>query len=419
MVHAEHDRDDVLGLAGPALRDRHVGAERRRAGQRHVHTGDVGDHTLQRVPDLGLADERERRDVVAGAAGADRLEPRRRAHRERFGLEDVLGRAAREVAGELAERPFGLAHAGQDLALDDDLGRRRHGEIDRRARRDLQRLAEESADHLELADVGGWVGERAHGDERVQAERDRARQRLAARLGTPLVLEHPPARVQADAHAVGALDLKAVVALRLDARLGIARDEHAGREVAPGVAGEVGRDRQAAQVEIAAGQHALAKGRAGHDVGLDRVLDAARVLQRQPRLRHAERPRQRAAAGDDIGDDRHVGAGDLLEHQDRPAPAALVLQHQRHDVVVERHGLRHAHDLAGEGALVGGYEVTDALSWHRRHRSSMTCGTNGDSLRVMSPSLSRMPTPADSWSTTQLPTTARRPSYTGSAKYCW
>src|SRR5207247_933287 len=158
---------------------------------------------------------------------------------------------------------------------------------------------------------------------------------------------------------------------------------------------------------------------AGHDVGLERVLDAARVLQRQPRLRHAQRPRQRAAAGDDIGDDRHVGAGDLLEHQDRPAPAALVLQHQRHDVVVERHGLRHAHDLAGEGALVGGYEVTDALSWHRRHRSSMTCGTNGDSLRVMSPSLSRMPTPADSWSTTQLPTTARRPSYTGSAKYCW
>src|SRR5256885_14967309 len=151
-------------------------------------------------------------------------------------------------------------------------------------RSDLQRLAEESADPLELADVGGWVGERAHGDERVQAERDRARQRLAARLGTPLVLEHPPARVQADAHAVGALDLKAVVALRLDARLGIARDEHAGREVAPGVAGEVGRDRQAAQGEIAAGQPALAKGGAGHDVGLDRGLDAARGVPGQPAL---------------------------------------------------------------------------------------------------------------------------------------
>src|SRR5439155_71718 len=174
-----------------------------------------------------------------------------------------------------------------------------------------------------------------------------------------------------------------------------------------------------AHAATSTGQTSRGRRRGADRVGLDRVLDAARVLQRHPRLRHAHRPRQRAAAGDHIGDDRHVGAGDLLEHQDRPAPAALVLQHQRHDVVVERHGLRHAHDLAGEGALVGGYEVTDALSWHRRHRSSMTCGTNGDSLRVMSPSLSRMPTPADSWSTTQLPTTARRPSYTGSAKYCW
>src|SRR5256885_13022023 len=86
-------------------------------------------------------------------------------------------------------------------------------------RSDLQRLAEESADHLELADVGGWVGERAHGDERVQAERDRARQPLAARPRPPVVLEHPPARGQADAPAVGAPALKAAVALRVDAPL--------------------------------------------------------------------------------------------------------------------------------------------------------------------------------------------------------
>src|SRR5207244_3178948 len=83
------------------------------------------------------------------------LEPRLRPHADRLRLEHVLGRAAREIAGELAERPLGLAHAGQDLALDDDLRRRGHGEIDPRARRDLERLAEEPADHLELADAGG------------------------------------------------------------------------------------------------------------------------------------------------------------------------------------------------------------------------------------------------------------------------
>src|SRR5436190_1932537 len=176
---------------------------------------------------------------------------------------------------------------------------------------------------------------------------------------------------------------------------------------------------QAAQVEVGAGQDALVERRARDDVGLDRVLDAPGVFQRQPRLRHAERPRERPPARDDVGHDRHVRADDLLEQEDRPAPAALVLQHEGHDVVLERHRLAHAHDLAGEGPFVRGHEVTNALAWHRSHRSSMMCGTNGDSLRVMSPSLSRIPTPADSWSTTQLPTIARRPSYTGSSKYCW
>src|SRR2546422_6389279 len=50
-------------------------------------------------------------------------------------------------------------------------------------------------------------------DERVQPEDDRARQRPALRLGTSLVLEHPPPRVEADAHAVAPLHLEAVIAL--------------------------------------------------------------------------------------------------------------------------------------------------------------------------------------------------------------
>src|SRR5207249_5573299 len=113
------------------------------------------------VRDLGLADEPQGRDVVAGASGADRLEPRALPHRDRLGDEDVLRRAAGDVAGELAERPLGLADARQDFALDDDLRSGRNVEVGRETRRDLERLAEETPNDLELADVRGRVGERA------------------------------------------------------------------------------------------------------------------------------------------------------------------------------------------------------------------------------------------------------------------
>src|SRR5262249_43593793 len=188
--------------------------------------------------------------------------------------------------------------------------------------------------------------------------------------------------------------------------------------IAAGVAGKVSGDRQATEIQVAPGEHALAEGRVAHDVGLDRVLDPARVLLRQPRFGHPERPRERLPAGHDVRNDGDVGARDLFEEHDRPAAAALVLEHEGHDVVLGRHRLAHTHDLARARTLVRRHEIPHALSGHPQG-SSMMCGTNGDSFRVMSPSLSRMPTPADSRSTTQLPTIAGRPSYTGSSKYCW
>ena len=166
--------------------------------------GDVGNHPGEGVHDLGLADEAEGGDVIARAPGADGLEPRALPHGQGPGHEDVLGAPAREVPGELAERPLRLAHAGQDLPLDDDLGGGGDVQVDGRARRDLERLAEEPTDHLELADVRGRIGERSHGDERMEAERDGAGQRLAPGLRAALVLEHPATRVEADAQAIGA-----------------------------------------------------------------------------------------------------------------------------------------------------------------------------------------------------------------------
>src|SRR2546428_9703023 len=44
------------------------------------------------------------RSVVARASRRDRLEPRALPHRDRLRHEDVRGRAARDVPGELAER---------------------------------------------------------------------------------------------------------------------------------------------------------------------------------------------------------------------------------------------------------------------------------------------------------------------------
>ena len=114
-----------------------------------------------------------------------------------------------------------------------------------------QRLAEQAAHHLELADVGRRVGERAHRDQRVQTEHDGAGQGLAAGLGPPLILEHPAARVQAHAEAIGALELEAVIALGLHARFRVAGDQHAGGEVAAGVAREIGGHGQPGQVELA------------------------------------------------------------------------------------------------------------------------------------------------------------------------
>src|SRR5262249_51785768 len=104
---------------------------------------------------------------------------------------------------------------------------------------DLERLAEEPAHHLELADLRGRIGERAHRNDGVETEGDGAREGLALRLGAPLVLEHATARMEAHAHPVPSLELEAVIPLGLDPRLGIARDQHARRDVPTSVAREV------------------------------------------------------------------------------------------------------------------------------------------------------------------------------------
>src|SRR4029077_17423375 len=88
--------------------------------------------------------------------------------------EDVVRASPGEIAGELPEGPLGLVLAGQDLALDHDLGPGGDVEVDRLRSPELHGLAEEPADPLELRALGSRIGQRAHSDRGVQADGDGA-----------------------------------------------------------------------------------------------------------------------------------------------------------------------------------------------------------------------------------------------------
>ena len=143
--------------------------------------------------------------------------------------------------------PSGSCSSRQDLALDDDLGAGRHLEVGGAAAGHAVGLAEQAADDLELPHVRRiGVDHRAHVVQRMDAERDRGRQVLPLGLGAAMKFPHAPARMQRHAEPVLALEHEAVEAGGVDAGLGIARGDLAGRDVGRGVDREVQRDRQLA-----------------------------------------------------------------------------------------------------------------------------------------------------------------------------
>src|SRR5678816_2359354 len=117
---------------------------------------------------------------------------------DRADLDDVLGRAFRGIARELRERPLGLAYAREDLPLENDLGLRGrlHGHGD--SGDDLAWVAKESARHLVLVHVDGHLRQsRPEMKERVRADHDGHRDRLATLLRPALVVPEVTAAVQA------------------------------------------------------------------------------------------------------------------------------------------------------------------------------------------------------------------------------
>ena len=116
------------------------------------------------------------------------------AHPDALRDKDVLRAAVRRITGKLAERPFRLFHARENLAFDDDFRARRHLEIGNAAARQPIGLAEQTADDLELPDIRRvGINHRSHVMQRMGADRDRHRQRLATLLGAAVELIQAPA----------------------------------------------------------------------------------------------------------------------------------------------------------------------------------------------------------------------------------
>ena len=148
----------------------------------------------------------------------------------------MLRAAIGGIARELAERAFGLARLGEDLAFEHDLGAGGHLELADAAARHSIGCAEQASDDLEfphLRRIG--VDHRAHVVQRMRPDGDGRGQRLPALLGAALELVHPAARMQRRAEPVLALEHHPVKAGRVDTGHGIARGQLSGGDVGAAV----------------------------------------------------------------------------------------------------------------------------------------------------------------------------------------
>src|SRR3981081_4736562 len=159
---APERRGDLLGLALVVLLDLDADVDAVGDGRR-ADVEDAGDAgAVENVPGDAGALHRGHHAVLAVGAGQGALEraAEKRVRRVR-NAGDLHGRTRRRqvghVARELAERPFALIGRGivADGALDDDLRRSRHLEVDRLAAHQLRRLAAVGTHHVPFAQPGG------------------------------------------------------------------------------------------------------------------------------------------------------------------------------------------------------------------------------------------------------------------------
>src|SRR4029077_18008471 len=129
----------LLDLPGEVI------AARSAAGEAHVAHG--SEAALEMVEKRRLARNAPKQKMLCSVAD-DGVENRILAMRDRIDLDHFTIGAWPVILRKLAERPLGLANLGQNAALDDDFGMRRHAYPVGAAFRHFHRPAEQRAGDL-------------------------------------------------------------------------------------------------------------------------------------------------------------------------------------------------------------------------------------------------------------------------------
>src|SRR5579884_158282 len=308
---AQGDQRRLFRLAVNLLVDADVAVEAAHAAGRQVDGSDRGHDAFDAVVDGALLGEGAHRPYIA-VAGEDVLVNRLAAAGDGLDLDHPAHPLRPVRTGKLAERAFDLARAGQDLALDEDVGVGRDQDVGAPylARGEAQRTVHNRADDLivVLAERGDVQGADEIG--RMVADHDDDGRRLAALLvladDLPIV-----AGGHVQAELARALVLHAQEGGIVGAAVGIA---HEGRhvDVGPAVHAVVADDGELAEISALAHLDNLfhRRGGFGNDLRFEATLLAAGVFQREGQAevlgRQAHGDSAALTAGVDIGGDREL-----------------------------------------------------------------------------------------------------------------
>src|SRR5581483_11144906 len=225
-----------------------------KAGDRQVVIHDLGERGPDRGKEYPLRRLAEPRVLLRRLADDDRGIDRVLPHRQRRDVEDRERLGGRVVAGVVAERALLADLVLRDVALEHDLGARRHLDPDRDALDELDRLAAQEARHHELVDVLRERRARGVRGDRVEPERDGDLDPPVGRevVGTAVLVDLPvhERRVPVD-------DLHPVHADVAAAGLRVVGDHGRERDERRGVARPAALDREETEIDLVAAEDDL------------------------------------------------------------------------------------------------------------------------------------------------------------------
>ncbi len=301
----------------------------------------------------------------------------------------------------VAEGPLEADLALLDRPLEDDLGVRRHLEVDGLRLDELDRLALEEAREHQLVDVLRQRRARRVGGDRVEPERDRDRDTAVGGevVSTAVLVQLPVHEGRA------AVDLLHPVHAHVAAAVPrILRDHRGERDERRGIAGPAALDRQQAEIDVVARQHDLLAGAAGDRLRArvgDRLqlLEAAHLVHqplRRLHLEHVLEPRGDVVEALDAEAQAHAPLrAELVDQKRVPCPLRALEQERRparlDGPVDDLRDLEVGVDLGGDAnELTLALEQRDPLAQvsRRSHRGQSTVAS---AYSTASSSVSRDP----------------------------